>query len=448
VYAGALAGGAAARAAPRVLGASSVARLEALARARAPLRRVLARIAGRIVARRSWERLGFARIGDYARERAGLSGRQLLDLAHVDARLAELSAVEAAFVAGRLSWSKARLLAGVARAAQRVPVRGLEREVRGVDLGSVEAGALESDEDGAPRYPMTGVRVRCAPDVQGKFHRARWLAQRVAGERLPTWACMEAVAAEVVSALGASVSEQDDPDSDSDAARACGASWSDRAARPTATEVDVRDAPEVRDAMAADAQPGASGADRALADVCAPEPSARVHLPATSPRRAPRRPATRRWATPDATMPCSASSSMASRPPTPSTSTRGCATWSRWRPASTQRWRRCCGASPTGAFIASRGAPTQGRTRASASGCRSARRAHWCGSRAWVRRVPSWRRRSLAAHSPGSRRRCCSRSSSCPNPPRTAPPGSRAPARDRAPLLRYAPGERLLDGCA
>ena len=275
VYAGALAGGAPARAAPRVLGASPVTRLEALARTRAPLRRVLARIAGRIVARRSWERLGFARIGDYARERAGLSGRQLLDLAHMDARLAELPAVEAAFVAGRLSWSKARLLARVARAgdeaswvafAQRVPVRVLEREVRAVDLGSLEAGALEGDEDGAPRSPMTGVIVRCTPDVQGKFHRARWLAQRVAGERLPTWACMEAVAAEVVSALGVSAPEQDDLESD--AAHPSGASWSDRRASPAATEADAREVCDVRDAIP-DAQ--ASEPDRIAADVRALE---------------------------------------------------------------------------------------------------------------------------------------------------------------------------------
>src|SRR5690606_40409402 len=88
--------------------------LEALARRRAPLRRALARIAGRFVAARAHERLGFARLADYARERAGVSGRQLQDLAHVDTRLAVLPAVEGALAAGALSWSKARLLARVA----------------------------------------------------------------------------------------------------------------------------------------------------------------------------------------------------------------------------------------------------------------------------------------------------------------------------------------------
>src|SRR5207245_1929552 len=56
----------------------------ALASASGPLRRALARIPGRMVAARSWERLGFARLADYAAERAGISARELRDLAHVD----------------------------------------------------------------------------------------------------------------------------------------------------------------------------------------------------------------------------------------------------------------------------------------------------------------------------------------------------------------------------
>jgi hypothetical protein len=187
-------------------------RLAALARGQAPLRRVLARIAGRLVATRAWERLGFARLEDYARERVGLSARQLYDLAHVDAALSGLPRVEVAFVGGALPWSKARLLCRVAEAgdearwvalARSLCVRGLEREVRAVDRGSLEAGALapDLDEDGAPTSPRKTVQVHCTPYVQGKWWRARWFAQRVAGEKLPPWACMEAVVAEVLSAL-------------------------------------------------------------------------------------------------------------------------------------------------------------------------------------------------------------------------------------------------------
>jgi hypothetical protein len=65
-------------------------RLVGLARSGAPLRRSLAAIAGRLVATRAWERLGFARLADHARERAGLSARQVYDLAHVDGAASRL----------------------------------------------------------------------------------------------------------------------------------------------------------------------------------------------------------------------------------------------------------------------------------------------------------------------------------------------------------------------
>lgn len=284
-----------ARLCARLGGGSIVERLEALARSQAPLRRALARIAGRIVAARSWERLGFARVGDYARERAGLSGRQLQDLAHVDGRLAELPAVEAAFVAGALSWSKARLLARVARPedearwvayARRVPVRVLEREVRALDLGAVEAGALASDEDGRPLHPMAGVIVRCAPDVQGKFHRARQVARRVAGERLPTWACMEAVAAEALSALGGPLPDDAGGAGDGGGAAAAGAAGDGGNGRDAGGGRDEGDSEDGaaaepgadsgaawRDRAAVGREPFADGFDATeTADVCAPEP--------------------------------------------------------------------------------------------------------------------------------------------------------------------------------
>jgi hypothetical protein len=80
--------------------ASPEVRLLQLARSRGALRRELAQVAGRIVAVRSWERIGFARLADYARERVGLSARQVQDLAHVNERLRELPQVDAALAAG------------------------------------------------------------------------------------------------------------------------------------------------------------------------------------------------------------------------------------------------------------------------------------------------------------------------------------------------------------
>ena len=224
------------------------AELVELVRAQAPLRRAVARLAGRLVAVRGWERLGFARLRDYAVERLGVSARSIQDLAHVDGRLAELPRIEAAFVGGEISWTKTRLLTRVATPsdeshwlafARSVTARELAREVRAVDQGSLEAGALAqegafgsallvkrgdggeqsetgsgseeegggseeswgSDEEGAPGDLRETVMLRCTPVVRAKWHRARQLARRVAGESLPVWACMEAVAAEVASAL-------------------------------------------------------------------------------------------------------------------------------------------------------------------------------------------------------------------------------------------------------
>jgi len=180
------------------------------ARTRGLLRLALGRIAARLIELRAWERLGFARLADYARERTGLSARQLQDLAHTSARLSALPATNAALAAGRLAWSQARLVARLATPedearwvafARSVRVRELEHAVRAVDRGSLEGGGLDTDEDGCDAAFKVGVVVRCTPCVRAKFHVARALARRVAGEALPNWACMEAVTAEALSAL-------------------------------------------------------------------------------------------------------------------------------------------------------------------------------------------------------------------------------------------------------
>jgi hypothetical protein len=164
---------------------------------------VLAALAGRLVPSRGWERLGFARAGDYARERLGLSARALQDLARVDAQFARLPAAEAALVSGALTWTKTRLVCRVAQPedearwlalARRLTARALAHEVRAVDVGSLEAGAVETDEDGAIEEWRECVRIRCTPFVRGKWGTLRQLARRAAGEALPTWEAMDAVA--------------------------------------------------------------------------------------------------------------------------------------------------------------------------------------------------------------------------------------------------------------
>ncbi len=179
-----------------------------MARARGPLRRALAAIAERFVDGRGWEALGYARLRDYAAERPGVSTRSLYDLARVGGRLRDLPKVERALASGRLTWTKTRLLARVAKPedeerwvgyARRVTARSLSREVRAMDRGCAEVGAAATDAD--PPERCQGVVIRCKSEVNGIWWTVRRLARQVAGEPLPVWACMELVAAEVLSAI-------------------------------------------------------------------------------------------------------------------------------------------------------------------------------------------------------------------------------------------------------
>src|SRR6266851_9999465 len=70
--------------------------------------------AGVSVLRRAHQRLAFVRLDDYARERLGLSGRELQDLGRVAERLTVLPTIARAFAEGTLSWSHLRLLVAVA----------------------------------------------------------------------------------------------------------------------------------------------------------------------------------------------------------------------------------------------------------------------------------------------------------------------------------------------
>jgi hypothetical protein len=178
-------------------------RLARLASAFGPLRRVLAAIAGRLVATRAHERLCYARLSDYAREQPGLSARQLQELARVDRALAGLPALERALVSNELPWSKVRLLVRVATAqdeeawiarARVLPTRRLEEEVREIEPSS----GSEDPDDGRATKQVT---LRCTPAVREKWGLARELAERVAGERLRDAEVLELVTAEVFSTL-------------------------------------------------------------------------------------------------------------------------------------------------------------------------------------------------------------------------------------------------------
>jgi len=190
--------------------ADVVTRLVGLARAEAPLRRAMSAIAERLVASSAWERLGFARPRDYAVERAGISSRRLQELAHMDRGFRALPEIEAAYLSGRITWTKARLLVGVAEPgderrwlalADRLTARELAREVRRVDARALERGGLETEEDGDEVGARETVFLTVTPPVRAKWHRARFLASQVSGSVVPPWAVAEALAAEALSAL-------------------------------------------------------------------------------------------------------------------------------------------------------------------------------------------------------------------------------------------------------
>ncbi len=183
------------------------ARLVAQVHAPVALRRALARVAGRMVATRGWERLGSARPGDYAVECAGLSAREFRDLAAVDAALSELPLLDAAFRAGEIGWTQLRLLCRVAKTedqqqwlalAARLTARELAREVRAVDRRSREPLSLDSEcEDGK----RVGVVLRLTPRARARWWSARQVANRVAGHALSHGAFAEVLAAEVLSGV-------------------------------------------------------------------------------------------------------------------------------------------------------------------------------------------------------------------------------------------------------
>jgi hypothetical protein len=179
--------------------------LVALCRERGALRSVLARIAAQLVFVRAWERIGYARLSDYAVECLGVSGRTVRSLAEVGTRFRDLPRLEEALVSGTLGWTKVRLLARLPQGedetrwiahARRVTAEELSRTVRAVDRGSIEAGAAE--EEGA-RSRM--FEVRCSPEVRWKWVVARRAAARAAGRVLHVSEAAELIAAEVLSAL-------------------------------------------------------------------------------------------------------------------------------------------------------------------------------------------------------------------------------------------------------
>ena len=157
-------------------------------------RLVLGRLARAFLRRHGHHELGFGRLGDYSRERIGLSARELQSLATVSAHLERLPLLRAAFVDGVLSWAQIRLLAAVATPEDEAEwlSRAEGRTVRA--LAAVMRTPPDGDDDEA-RF-----RLRCPRRVRLLWQQVVELARRMAGTELTQSQAAEAIAAEGLSA--------------------------------------------------------------------------------------------------------------------------------------------------------------------------------------------------------------------------------------------------------
>ena len=178
--------------------------LRRLAAQEARCRVVLGRLGRVFLERRGQHLLGFARLGDYARERLGLSARELQSLASVTERMEQLPAIRMAFERGEVSWAQVRLLVTVvvpeteegwlALAGGRT-VRALEAAIR--ELGRSETA---EEDDGGPHVRF---RLRCPRRFLRLWREVVDLARRMAGAELSHGQAAEAIAAEGLSARSA-----------------------------------------------------------------------------------------------------------------------------------------------------------------------------------------------------------------------------------------------------
>lgn len=185
--------------------------LRRLTRQDALCRRVLGRLAAAFLARRAHSRLGFVRLADYARERLGMSGREVEELARVARGLEQLPAVARAFLDGDLSWSHVRLLVSVATAETEAEWlhRALGRPVRALRAAVARRPHADADDpeviDGEARRRF---RLSCPRRVRREWAEAAELASRMCGTHLPAWRAAEAIAAEGLSGIEGGVTAE------------------------------------------------------------------------------------------------------------------------------------------------------------------------------------------------------------------------------------------------
>jgi len=188
--------------------------LRILALQEAPCRRVLGRLAAAFVHTKGHRRLAFSRLGDYTRERLGMSARELQTVAQVAAKLEALPALARAFETGEISWTQTRLLIKVVTPAserawidlaRELTVRGLARRIREGEAPAPSNATCLDEDDGRAMdgEPTVHIRIGCPRRLRALWRATVELARRMAGEPLPLWQACEAIAAEGLSSSAA-----------------------------------------------------------------------------------------------------------------------------------------------------------------------------------------------------------------------------------------------------
>jgi hypothetical protein len=174
-----------------------------------------------LLKRKAYHDLGFARLGDYSRERLDCSARELQSMASVAMALHTLPQLASALARGEISWTHARVLVTMATPPTEhvwlASARG--RTVREIEkLVSAARGAASTGDPADTSNASTGGHDHPARAVERdestvRFHlpvprrlRARWrhaveLARRMSGEPLPPWQAAEAITAECLSGV-------------------------------------------------------------------------------------------------------------------------------------------------------------------------------------------------------------------------------------------------------
>src|SRR5882762_7436023 len=131
-------------------------------------RLVLGRLARAFLRRHGHHELGFGRLGDYSRERIGLSARELQSLATVSAHLERLPRLRAAFVDGVLSWAQIRLLAAVATPEDETEwlARAEGRTVRA--LAAVIRTPPDGEDDDDARFRLRSEERRVGKECRSR----------------------------------------------------------------------------------------------------------------------------------------------------------------------------------------------------------------------------------------------------------------------------------------